>query len=248
MAGENLPAIAVSVSDMQTMAVAVAKSNLFGMKTPDQALALMLIAQAEGMHPAIAARDFHIIQGHPALKSDAMLARFQMAGGKVEWTCYTDSKVEGKFSHPAGGTVTIDWTMERAKAAGLGGKDNWKNYPRQMLRARVISEGIRTVFPGRVTGFYCPEEVQDFDAPKQPPMRDVAPPKEESSSTGNGNGSESPSPKELTIADIRKAAKYAIAKYGKEPVLEVLASNGWTKAEDIPSDKYAEAIAILEDM
>jgi hypothetical protein len=31
-----------------------------------------------------------------------------------------------------------------------------------MLRARVASEGIRSVYPGCVVGVYTPEEVQDF--------------------------------------------------------------------------------------
>ncbi|MBI1425812.1 MAG: hypothetical protein GC149_20495 [Gammaproteobacteria bacterium] len=158
----NVPAL-IPVQDVARMAEAVAKSGLFGMTKPEQAMSLMLIAQAEGTHPALAARDYHIIQGKPALKADAMLARFQQAGGKVEWTCMTDDKVAGKFSHPQGGSVEIDWDMERAKAAELGGKGMWKKYPRQMLRARVISEGIRTVYPGVVIGVYTPEEVQDFD-------------------------------------------------------------------------------------
>ena len=68
------------------------------------------------------------------------------------------------FSHPQGGELEIEWTMDRAKAAGLTGKQTWKQYPRQMLRARVISEGIRTVYPGVAVGVYTPEEVGDFDA------------------------------------------------------------------------------------
>ena len=52
--------------------------------------------------------------------------------------------------------------MQRTKAAGLGGKDMWKKYPRQMLRARVISEGVRAICPGVTAGFYTPEEVADF--------------------------------------------------------------------------------------
>lgn len=153
----------VPVDQIQIMATAVAKSGLFGVKTPEQAMALMLIAQAEGSHPAIAARDYHVIQGRPALKADAMLARFQQAGGKVQWDIYTDTEVKATFSHPAGGSITLAWTIEQAKRIGIAGKDNWKNYPRAMLRARVISEGIRTVYPGCVVGVYTPEEVQDFD-------------------------------------------------------------------------------------
>ena len=156
----------VPINDIEKMATAVAKSGLFGVKNPEQAMALMLIAQAEGMHPAIAARDYHVIQGRPALKADAMMARFQSSGGKVEWKVYTDKEVTGVFSHPSGGSVSITWTFEMATKIGLTGKDNWRNYARAMLRARCISEGIRTVYPGCVVGTYTPEEVQDFEPKK----------------------------------------------------------------------------------
>ena len=152
----------IPVNDIQTMAVAVVKSQLFGMKTVEQATALMLIAQAEGYHPALAARDYHIIQGRPTLKAETMMARFQQQGGKVEWKTLTDTEVTAVFSHPSGGSASITWTFEQAKKAGLTNKDNWKNYPRAMLRARVVSEGIRTVYPGVVLGVYTPEEVQDI--------------------------------------------------------------------------------------
>jgi hypothetical protein len=154
------------------MAVSVARSGLFGVKTPDQAMALMLIAQAEGLHPAIAARDYHVINGRPALRADAMLARFQAAGGKVEWGEYTDTKVVGKFSHPSGGSVEIAWTTKMAQDAGLTRNPTWKSYPRQMLRSRCISEGIRTVFPGVLVGTYTPEEVEDM----APAVRQAPPP------------------------------------------------------------------------
>ena len=151
---------------MQVMASAIVKSGLFGMKTPDQALALMIVATAEGRHPGSVASDYHIIQGRASLKADSMLARFQQSGGRVEWHDHTNEKVAATFSHPAGGSLRIDWDMARAKAAGLGGNDNWRSYPRQMLRARVISEGVRATFPAVLNGMYTPEEVQEFDAPR----------------------------------------------------------------------------------
>jgi hypothetical protein len=165
----------IPMSDIRVMAAAIAKSNLFGVKTEEQAFALMLIAQAEGMHPAIAARDYHVIQGRPSLKADAMLARFQRAGGMVQWKIYTDQEVSGVFSHPAGGSVEVNWTLAMADAVktldlksgqwvSLLDKDNWKNYPRAMLRSRCISEGIRAVFPGVVSGVYTEEETESFEA------------------------------------------------------------------------------------
>jgi hypothetical protein len=152
----------VPFNDMQQMAEVAAGSKMFGFKNTQEAMAIMLLCQAENLHPAVAMRDFHVIQGRPALKADAMLARFQQAGGKVEWKEYTDEKVTGVFSHPQGGTLELSWTLAKAKAIGIANKDNWRNYPRAMLRARVVSEGIRSVYPGCVVGVYTPEEVQDF--------------------------------------------------------------------------------------
>jgi len=163
----------VPFNDMQQMAEVAASSKMFGFKNTGEALAIMLLCQGENMHPAVAMRDYHVIQGRPALKADAMLARFQQAGGTVNWKEYTDEQVTGVFSHPQGGTLELTWTLAQAKKIGIATKDNWKNYPRAMLRARVISEGIRSVFPGCVVGVYTPEEVQDFEPPKEKFMGNV---------------------------------------------------------------------------
>ena len=50
--------------------------------------------------------------------------------------------------------------MMRARAAGLT-HPMWKKYPRQMLRSRVVSEGVRTVYPLATSGLYVEEEVCD---------------------------------------------------------------------------------------
>ena len=157
----------VPIGDIQTMAEVAAKSKMFGFKSTEEAMAIMLLCQAENLHPAIAMRDFHVIQGRPALKADAMLARFQQAGGAVKWEVYTDEQVTGIFSHPQGGTLEVSWLLSKAKLIGIANKDNWKNYPRAMLRARCISEGIRAVYPGCVVGVYTPEETENFSPPRQ---------------------------------------------------------------------------------
>ena len=145
----------IPFTDLERMAGAIAKSGLFGVKDQAQALALMLLSQAEGRHPVLAARDYHIISGSPALKSDTMLARFQQAGGVVNWTTFTDTEVIGVFSHPSSPTpVEIKWTIKMAGDAGLTNNPSWKKYPRAMLRARAVSEGVRTVHPGCLSGMY----------------------------------------------------------------------------------------------
>ncbi len=161
-----------NIDEMMKLANAIAKSGLFGMSKPEEALALMAISHAEGYSPALAAKEYHIIKGKPTLKSDAMLARFQSSGGKVRWDCYEDTKVCGTFSHPQGGEITVDWDIERAKRAGLLSNPTWQKYPRNMLRARVISEAIRTIYPGvGAVGLYTPEEMEDMEphAPQRLP-------------------------------------------------------------------------------
>jgi hypothetical protein len=43
-----------------------------------------------------------------------------------------------------------------------------------MLRARCISEGIRTVFPGVVVGTYTPEEAEDMSVVSAPQRQPAA--------------------------------------------------------------------------
>ena len=226
----------IPVQEVQTMAMAVAKSGLFGMKTPEQALALMLVAQSEGLHPARAALEYHIIQGRPALKADAMLSRFQNAGGKVEWHDYTPEKCSATFSHPQGGSIKIEWTMKMAQDAKLTNKDTWRQYPRQMLRARCISEGIRTVYPGVSVGIYTPEEVADFT----PAEKDVTPPP----------AAPSPMPEKVKQAakskpaTIEGEAKHVRGTVTGDPLEGDLTGVGVDKpADDVTKGKVVQAFA-----
>ena len=163
-----------AVQDVERMGAAIAKSGLFGIKTPEQAIALMLIAQAQGRHPATVAMEYDIIQGRPALKSQAALMRFQESGGKIRYITRTDAVVEAEFSHPSGGTLTVHWDMARAAKMGLSTKDNWIKQPMIMLQWRVVAEGVRACYPACLGGSYLVEEVQDFEPRPEP--RNVTPP------------------------------------------------------------------------
>ena len=253
----NELAVVVPYSDIERMALAIAKSGLFGIKTQDQAIALMLIAQAEGLHPAIAARDYHIVNGRPTLKADAMLARFQTAGGTVSWETINDQEVTAVFSHPKGGSARISWTIKMAKDAGLTGKDVWKQYPRQMLRARTVSEGIRTVFPGVTVGTYTPEEAVNFDDSK---IVDAVPPKSENK-TGTEKVKEMLKKEEAPIHDSASYESLTTEQYDalisalkvstkdcsgpekKEVMAEGLKLFGVLSIRDIPAERFEEALA-----
>ena len=152
----------IPINEVREMAKVVAASKLFGMKDEAGAFALLLLAQAEGLHPMIAARDYDIINGRPAKKSEAMHRSFLAAGGKLTWHKLDDTIADATFLHPQGGEVRITWDLERAAKAGVTGNPTWKKYPRAMLRSRCISEGVRTIYPEATSGMYEIEEARDI--------------------------------------------------------------------------------------
>lgn len=151
-----------SMQELVQMANVIAEGGLFGKVNVAQVCTLLLIAQAENIHPMKAVLAYDIIQGKPAMKSKEMLARFQHDGGMIEWLERGPTKVTGRFTHPRGGSITVTWTIEQARQVGLAGKDNWKNYPAAMLTWRCASEGVRAIAPGVLNGMYTTEEVRDF--------------------------------------------------------------------------------------
>jgi hypothetical protein len=159
----------VPIAEIKELASSVAASGFFpAFKNPQQALVLMMMAQVEGCHPMQAVQRYDVIQGKPAKKADAMLADFQQRGGTIAWTEYTDDAVEAEFmAKGMAKPCKVRWTYKQATDAGLTGKPTWKQFKRQMLKARVISEGIRISDPGVVAGLYTPEEVGDFDTKPQ---------------------------------------------------------------------------------
>ena len=156
----------VTYDNMEKMALNVVKSGFFaGARSEAQAITLMLIAQSDNIHPMRALMEYDVIGGKPAPKATTILARFQDAGGSIEWIETNDKKAIAKFSHPKGGSITIEWTIERAKQAGLLKNDTWTKFPNQMLRARCIPEGIRAIYPAVLSGMYTADEVADFTEP-----------------------------------------------------------------------------------
>lgn len=150
------------MNEIERMSKVIAASKLFGITSPDQAASLLLISYAEGRHPALAALDYHIIQGKPAKKAEAMLRDFLSSGGKIQWHKLDDTIADATFTHALGGEIRISWDMDRVKQAKIANAEMYAKYPRAMLRSRTVSEGVRTVFPAATSGMYVPEEVRGF--------------------------------------------------------------------------------------
>ena len=205
----------VPMDQLQQMAGAFAKSGMFGAKTPEQCMALLLLAHAEGIHPAIAMRDFDLIQGRPAKKAEAMHRSFLAAGGSVVWNALDDTQADATFSHPQGGTARIKWDMKRVEQAKIANEAMYKKYPRAMLRSRCISEGCRTVYPAATSGLYEPGEVAGFTPAKDMGNAEVVVDRAE-------------------LAKLCDEAKFSIKWY--------LNKAGVERVEDMTAEDYAGAV------
>lgn len=86
----------LALTDLQTMAAAIASSKMFGVKTPDEALTLMLLCQAENLHPVMAFRRYHIIDGRPSMRADALQGEFEKTGA-ILWHSRTEQECAATF-------------------------------------------------------------------------------------------------------------------------------------------------------
>ena len=165
---------------IKQLGASIFKSGLFGCDRIEQGEILAMQALAERKSPLELARTYHFIQGQLAIRADALLAKYQMAGGKVNWITRTDTEVHAEFYKNPDNKVLIIATMAEytangnaLKADGKTLKDNWKKWPRRMLTARAISEGVRLIAPECCFGTYT---VEELDAPSGYPRRDKSHP------------------------------------------------------------------------
>lgn len=152
---------------VKTLGAAIFKSGLFGCDRMEQGEVLAMECLAQRKSPLELNRTYHFIEGRLAIRADALLAKYLVAGGQVEWVERTPEKVVARFYRGATSAV-ITHTLQEHVANGNAVssktkelKDNWRKWPRQMLTARVISEGVRLIAPDCCFGSYVAEEIQD---------------------------------------------------------------------------------------
>lgn len=131
-------------------------------KNAGQCAAIILAGRELGMEPMRALRSLQMVQGKVIEAADSQLARFKADGGRAAFTELTDAKAVLTLRHPNGDEHTESFTIEDAKRAGLAGKDVWKNYPKAMLRSRVITAGLKSLGWEGGVGAYDPDEAASF--------------------------------------------------------------------------------------
>ena len=130
---------------------------------PEAVLAALLSGAERGLGPMESLRSVNVIEGKPSLTAEATRALVFAAGHEIEFleTSATKATVVGRRYGSEKTSIPFTWTLDRARRAGLAGKDNWRKYPEDMLRARVTAELCKAIFPDVVAGLEISEVVAD---------------------------------------------------------------------------------------
>lgn len=131
---------------------------------PANVLIAMDFGRSMGLSPAESLYRITVINGRPTASAELIAANVRRAGHKLRVlkdekaktaTCQIVRADDPDF------TFEATWDMAKAQQAGLSGKDNWKKYPVQMLRARAITECAREACPEALYGVaYTGEEME----------------------------------------------------------------------------------------
>lgn len=132
---------------------------------PANILGVVLMGRELSFQPMQSLRMFWVSpDGRIAMYADAMMAAMRSKGFKFPEKEFTKDRAYLKTVRPDGEDFEAEFTMEDAKTAGLANKDNYRHYPKQMLRARVIAETYR--FLAADLGgsqIYAREEIEDVE-------------------------------------------------------------------------------------
>ena len=131
---------------------------------PEAILAAVYMGRELGLGPMQSMNMIDVIQGRPSLSAELQNARIREAGHSIQTVEWTDQVATLKGVRADNGDeLTVSFTAEMAKRAGLTGKGNWKAYPEAMLFARAISMLARALFPDvfAAAHVYTPDELGD---------------------------------------------------------------------------------------
>jgi hypothetical protein len=168
----------------------MAKSQMYGVKTVEQGKVLAMTCVVEKITPMEFSQTYHVIDGKPWMRADAMVARLCRNGGDYEIIIWTDKVCKILFSWTRNGkpkTFEYEFTMDDANRAKLVKSGSaWEKTPKQMLFARCVSMGLRSFVPELFAGCCLPDESREdvvvpvseeskpliMDTPKAEPKRD----------------------------------------------------------------------------
>lgn len=149
--------------DPMTVARAFKESGMFpDLQSEAQAVVKIVAGQEVGFGPMAAMQAVQMIQGRPTFSANALAALVKRHPAYNYRTReHTAESCSIEFFEDGERCGISVFSMADAQAAGLLGNQVWKKYPKAMLFARALSQGVRWYAPDVTAGAaaYVPEEL-----------------------------------------------------------------------------------------
>jgi hypothetical protein len=149
----------LNFTEMSQMGKVFAESGMFvDAKSAAQAIVKIQAGQEINISPFAAMSGIHIIQGKPAIGAGLMAATVK-GSGKYDYKVVSmdETKCSIDFYQGKEKIGNSTFTIEEAKKAGT---KNLDKYPKNMLFARAMSNGVKWFTPDVFNGsVYTPEEL-----------------------------------------------------------------------------------------
>ena len=151
-------------NDLKNLASALVSSGMLpqAIKTPQAAVAIILMARELGIGPMEGFAKISVIQGKPTVGPELMkgMVHRKLPKAKFMITKTTDKECIIAAARPGDKLEEFSFTWADAEKMGLTSKSNWVKMPKTMLKWRCIGDVCRTVFPDCLSGIsYTPEEL-----------------------------------------------------------------------------------------
>lgn len=185
-----------TIEELKVIGEEIYKSQMFGVRNPSEGFIIASICDEENISKLRFKEDYTLIQGNVGKRADAILASFVESGGaytvkektadkcviiftinkeKYESVCDWKDLIKEPFTHVnkdvQGRLLPPNVPTEQKPL-----KDKYATpySRRQMLFARCVSDGVRTICPIACKGRYTPEEISDFaETDETPKTSDV---------------------------------------------------------------------------
>lgn len=148
------------ISELMSMAKAFAESGMFAdTKSAAQAIVKIQAGQEIGIPPFAAMTGIHIISGKPTIGAGLIASRVK-GSGKYDYKVVQQDEKACSIDFYQGKEMigNSTFTIEEARKAGT---KNMDKFPKNMLFARAISNGVKWYCPDVFSGpVYVPEEME----------------------------------------------------------------------------------------
>lgn len=157
------PPAQLSMAETMSLAEAFARSGFFKDASDSSKAVVKILAGRElGIPPVAAMTSIYIVEGKVSLSANllaSLVKRHPLYDYHVDEQ--TAERCEITFYEDGAELGQSIFTMEDAKLAGVSGKFNWTHYPRNMLFARAMSNGVKWFCPDVTSGapVYTPDEM-----------------------------------------------------------------------------------------